>query len=107
VWTLEIYQDDKGRSPYQQWEDSLDNYTLARILARIERIKLGHFGDVKSVGDGVGELRFNFGSGYRIYFGLKGRAIIILLCAGDKSSQLKDIQKAKKYWIDYEKRTNA
>ena len=61
----------------------------------------GYYGDYKSVGDGVFELRFFFGPGYRIYFAEEDDTIVILLCGGDKSTQAKDIEKAKEYLKDY------
>ncbi len=57
-----------------------------------------HFGDIKSVGDGIRELRINYAKGYRVYFRVKGERIILLLIGGDKSTQRKDIEKAKKVW---------
>lgn len=68
---------------------------------RIGRLRLGNFGDTKSLGTGVYELRIHFGPGYRIYYGLEGNKIVILLCAGDKSSQKKDIKKAVTFWEEY------
>ena len=65
-----------------------------RIAARIARIEVGNFGDSKSVGGGVRELRLDTGPGYRIYFVVRGRTLVILLCGGDKSSQPRDIGKA-------------
>ena len=71
----------------------------AKILFRIQKIEDdGHFGDCKSVGDGINELRINFANGYRVYFKEKDGKIIILLIGGDKSSQQKDIKKAKEIW---------
>jgi putative addiction module killer protein len=74
-----------------------------RIYARVDRLVVGNPGDVKPVGQGVSELRVNHGPGYRIYFVQKGRTLVVLLCGGDKSSQSKDIAKAKilaEEWID-------
>jgi putative addiction module killer protein len=68
----------------------------ARIAQRIDRIAAGNFGDTKSVGDGVSELRFAFGPGYRIYYTMKGEVVVILLSGGDKDTQSRDIEKAKK-----------
>ena len=64
-------------------------------------------GDYRSVGEGVYELRIDYGPGYRVYFGQVGTTIVLLLCGGDKSTQAADIRKAKEYWTDYEKRENA
>ena len=66
----------------------------ARIAKRIDRIAQGNFGDAKSVGDGVSELRFTFGPGYRVYYTRRGDIVVILLCGGDKSSQARDIKTA-------------
>ena len=78
-----------------------DRRARARILVRLNRVRLGNFGDSKSVGDGVFELRMSFGPGYRLYFGREGEAMVLLLCGGDKSTQSKDIARAKDYWADY------
>jgi len=64
----------------------------------------GNLGDCKSVGDGVFELRVDYGPGYRMYFAQKGQTLVILLCGGDKRAQEKDIQRAKQYWHDYKLR---
>lgn len=67
-----------------------------RIQARIDRLELGNLGDFKSVGSGVFELRVDHGPGYRIYLARRGDELVILLCGGDKSSQSRDIEKAKR-----------
>ena len=72
------------------------------IFRRIKRVKEGNFGDHKSVGDGVSELRITIGAGYRVYYTKKGEEIIILLVGGDKSTQSKDIEKAKKLAKEYQ-----
>ena len=80
---------------YADWIDSLrDVQGRARILVRIERLAAGNPGDVKTVGNGVSELRIDFGPGYRVYFSNNGREIVILLAGGDKSSQATDIKTA-------------
>jgi putative addiction module killer protein len=79
------------------WLTSLkDRRAAARIAARILRLENGNLGDVKPVGEGVSELRINYGPGYRIYFTQAGRTVILLLCGGDKSTQARDITTAKK-----------
>jgi len=81
---------------YSKWIDALqDLKARARILVRIERLAAGNPGDVKAVGEGVSELRMDFGPGYRVYYTQRGSEIIILLAGGDKGSQAKDIAKAK------------
>lgn len=81
---------------YSQWIDALrDEKGRAKILARVERLAAGNPGDVAPVGEGVSELRIDFGPGYRVYYKKRGKEIIILLAGGDKSSQEKDIEKAK------------
>ena len=78
-----------------QWLDDLaDIRARARVQARIERLAAGNPGDVGSVGEGVSELRINYGPGYRVYFKKRGRELIILLAGGNKSTQAKDIKAA-------------
>ena len=72
-----------------------------RIKERLDRLTLGNKGDYKFISEGIAELKINFGPGYRIYFSQVGKKIILLLCAGNKSSQEKDIKKAMNYWKDY------
>ncbi len=73
----------------------------AIIRARINRLELGNFGDCKSVGGGVLELRIAFGPGYRVYLGRNGKTIVVLLCGGDKGSQSKDVSNARILWKEY------
>ena len=80
---------------FAQWLDHLvDIQARARVQARIERLAVGNPGDVEPVGEGVSELRINYGPGYRIYFKRRGRELNILLAGGDKSTQAKDIKVA-------------
>jgi len=82
---------------YFQWFDSLrDRQARARINARIRRLSLGNFGDVKPIGEGVSELRIDFGPGYRVYFVQRGQTLVVLLASGDKRTQDRDIKKALK-----------
>jgi putative addiction module killer protein len=81
---------------YSRWIAALDDdRARARIEARVFRLSLGNPGDVKPVGAGVSELRIDYGPGYRVYFAQQGKAIVILLCGGDKRGQKKDIALAK------------
>lgn len=80
---------------FARWLDGLrDIQAKARVLVRIERLIAGNAGDVRPVGEGVSELRIDYGPGYRVYFMKQGRELIILLAGGDKSRQAKDIQTA-------------
>ena len=97
---IELYALPSGKEPYIVWESKLSKNVQAILSARLARLRSGNFGDSKSVGDGVYELRIQFGPGYRIYFGKKGQKIVLLLCGGDKSTQTKDIKKAKTFWED-------
>lgn len=82
---------------FSEWFANLkDPTTKFKITSRIGRVSCGLLGDSHSVGDGVSELRLHFGSGYRLYYTIRNRQIIILLIGGDKSSQCKDIAKAKR-----------
>ena len=81
---------------FRDWLAALrDKQAAAIIRRRITRLELGHFGDTKVIGDGVSELRIDFGPGYRLYFTRRGEALVILLCGGDKGSQARDIARAK------------
>ena len=101
---IRVYQTSSGREPFNEWLISIrDIETQARIRARLERLEDGNLGDYQSVGEGVFELRIPFGAGYRIYFGQIDNTIILLLCGGDKSSQRRDIERAKTYWLEYKR----
>lgn len=97
-----FYRNDTGVEPFANWLNGLrDPRTRQRILNRLFRVEQGNYGDYKPLKDGVFELRFSFGSGYRIYFGEDGEKIVVLLSGGDKSTQKQDIQTAKAYWKKY------
>jgi putative addiction module killer protein len=82
---------------YRQWYDGLrDERGKRNIDARLNRLRAGHFGDCGPVGDGVLELRLHFGPGYRIYLMRQGKVFIVLLAGGDKSTQTRDIERAKR-----------
>ena len=99
---VHIYRDQDGREPLIDWLESIkDITTRARIKNRLRRLELGNPGDTKSIGQGIYEMRLHFGPGYRIYFGQVDNVVVVLLCGGDKGSQVKDVKRAKEYWTDY------
>lgn len=103
IWEIEKYVTETGVCPFDEWFDTLDVATQARIDVRIDRVSLGNFGDYQSVGGGIYELRFFFGPGYRIYYGVVGKKIVLLLTGGAKKSQSRDIKTAQKFWAAYQK----
>lgn len=100
---ITLYTTDTGKQPFAEWQEGLDTKTESIVLARLARLRNGNFGDCKPIKDGNGiyELRINYGAGYRIYYGKHGSTIVVLLIAGDKGSHSRDITKAKRYWLDY------
>lgn len=87
------------RKPFTEWLDGLRDVRGRGIIrARINRLKLGNFGDCRSVGDGVYELKIDFGAGYRVYYAMSGKEIVLILCGGTKSTQQADINKAIEFW---------
>lgn len=103
--TVIVYQTESGKQPYRDWLNGLKDQTVVgRIRARIDRVEQGNLGDHKSIGLGLMELRFKFGSGYRVYFGFDGDKLVVLLAGGDKRTQKKDIKQAHENWADYRRR---
>ena len=98
---LKIYTAESGHSPFINWLEDLDKPIRYRVKERLDRITLGNMGDHKFLESGVFEFRLSFDSGYRIYYTEDKGNIILLLCAGDKSSQTKDIKKAILYRQNY------
>ncbi len=87
----------KQTETFRKWRTRLrDERVRSLIASRLDRLSYGHTGDVAPVGQGVSEIRIEYGPGYRIYFQRKGGTIIVLLCGGDKSTQAKDIKTAKR-----------
>ena len=87
---------------FAEWIDGLrDRAGAARVLRRLARLERGNPGDVAPVGEGVSELKIDFGPGYRVYFGQRGQELVIVLGGGDKSSQERDIKVAKKLWDEW------
>lgn len=101
------YLDEDGVSPFGEWLGDLnDMQAQARIDARIGRMHEGLFGDCKPVGEGVWELRIDWGPGYRVYYALSGKRMLLLLCGGDKRRQKADIKRAIVFWKDWQRRMN-
>jgi putative addiction module killer protein len=88
----------KEYKKFSKWIQKLDINTQDVILNRLKRLENGNFGDYKNIGDGVFELRIFFGTGYRIYFGIKNNVLIILINGGNKNSQKEDIILVKNIW---------
>ena len=103
---LRRYLIGSGRDVFGEWQAGLrDARTKAKIVARIDRLSAGNFGDCKALRGGLFELRINWGPGYRVYYALAGRACVLLLCGGDKRKQSSDIKRALEYLKDYRERT--
>jgi putative addiction module killer protein len=102
MYEIDIYKTSNDKEPYVEWLESLDRTVRARIKARFTKIQeTNNLGIYEPVGDGVFEFKFDFGPGYRIYFGFKRDTFLILLFGGHKKGQQRDIDKAKEYWRDH------
>jgi putative addiction module killer protein len=102
---LKIYTTDDDEAPFLFWLNSLkDRRARARIKKRLDRVAFGNFGDHRSVGEGVFEFRIDHGPGYRLYFAQIEMFVILLLYGGDKSTQARDILKAKQFWAKFKLR---
>ena len=98
------YQTPDGKSPFGVWFESLEARAAARVRRTIDKIERGLKPDVKPVGEGVFEARIDYGPGYRVYFGLDGDELVILVGGGAKAGQSRDIAAAQARWADYKKR---
>lgn len=105
MYNIHRYKDAKGSEIITKWLLALrDDKAVFRIAARLEQIRHGNFGDCKFIRSSVWELRIDIGAGYRIYYSIVGKEIILLLVGGDKRSQKRDIEKAINYLEDYNRR---
>ena len=105
VYDVKYYETENGEKPFQKWLDGLkDTMGRAKVHIRIDRARLGNFGDVKHLDDGVFELRIDFGPGYRVYFSEQKDSIILLLLGGNKRTQTNDIKRAKQFWAEFRER---
>lgn len=105
---LRNYVTKAGKVPFADWIKNIkDPTTRHRIRRRLDKVEVGHYGDYRVLGEGVCELKLDFGPGYRIYFAEINNVIVILLCAGDKRNQDNDIQTAKMYWKELLERNHG
>jgi len=102
---VRYYVNPQGKAVVRDWLHELASVqTRARIRIRLDRLEDGNLGDHRAVGGGVVELRLHFGPGYRVYVGIDGPRLVLLLCAGDMKRQGRDIRMAKTYWNEYKGR---
>jgi putative addiction module killer protein len=105
MYDIQNYLTTDGRDPYAQWLSALaDRQARARILVRVARMGAGNLGDCKPLSDGVWELRIDWGPGYRVYYAMAGKRLVLLLVGGDKRKQQADINTALDYWNDWQQR---
>jgi putative addiction module killer protein len=103
--SIRNYVTPTGKEPFEEWLESIaDTKIRAIIRTRLNRVRMGNFGDTKSLGDDVHELRIHYSPGYRVYFAKWDGTIVILLCGGSKRSQNRDIRRAKEYWQELRSR---
>jgi len=106
MYKLKHYIDPEGQNQFTKWLNSLkDKQALSKIAARLLRLENGNFGDCKPVGEGVWELRIDSGPGYRVYYAIQGKRVILLCDGGDKSTQTTDIKNAISRWNDWQTRS--
>jgi putative addiction module killer protein len=103
---IDYYKTADGTCPYERWIRSLkDSTARGRINARLANVRLGNFGNSRGVGEGVCELKIDYGPGYRVYYAQHGNSVVILLMGGTKQGQDDDIAQAKEYWADFKARS--
>ncbi len=108
MYDLRHYVDKKGQDLFAKWLDRLkDRKAQSRVAARLIRLKNGNFGDCKPVGDGVWELRVDWGPGYRVYYALEGSRVVLLCDGGDKRTQSADIARAISRWNEWQERSDV
>ena len=106
MFELRHYTTADGVDVFAQWLDSLrDRQAQARVAARLVRLNNGNFGDCKPLGEGVWELRIDWGPGYRVYYAIQSQRLILLCEGGDKRSQAADIKRAIERWQDWQQRS--
>lgn len=107
MYEIRHYLTSDQRDLFDEWLRSLKNSTAkVSIVRRLNRAEQGNFGDHKFCRDGVWELWVDVGAGYRVYYGIANRQVVLLLCGGDKRTQSADIDRACAYWQDWQRRAN-
>jgi putative addiction module killer protein len=104
MYDIQIYTADNGESPFLDWINSIqDQKAQANIYARINRAKFGNFGDAKPLqnANGLWEMRIHYGGGYRVYYHIENKKLILVLAGSGKKEQKKIIKKAEQYYNDY------
>jgi len=105
MYELRHYTTPEGQDLFGRWLDGLaDRQAQARIAARLIRLHNGNFGDCKPLGEGIWELRIDWGPGYRMYYALEGKRVILLCEGGDKRTQAADIRRAQERWHEWQQR---
>ncbi len=107
MYIIHHYLTAAEKNAYLDWRYKLrDTATKIAIDRRVNRIEQGNFGDHKFCRDGVWELRIDVGAGYRVYYAIADKQVVLLLCGGDKRTQCADIDRACEYWKDWQRRTD-
>ena len=107
MYEIRHYLTKDEKDTYLVWLKQVrDNVARMAVVRRVNRIEQGNFGDHKFCRDGVWELCIDMGAGYRVYYAIAGKQIVLLLCGGDKRTQNKDIERACNYWQDWQRRTD-
>ena len=102
MFEIEVYVTEDGKKPFERWLGDIDRQARKRVEIAILRLADGNTGSLKSVGDGVHEIRLTYGAGFRVYLGMDGDRLVILLHGGTKHRQSADIAKAKGLWLAYQ-----
>ena len=103
---VQYYETPTGKLPAKDWLESVkDSLTQAILYKRIRQAGLGQFGKTRNVGEGVSELKVDYGPGFRVYYGIHEDKLILILLAGSKRSQESDIKKSKAYWAEWKGRS--
>jgi putative addiction module killer protein len=103
AYEILIYETASGDEPFNDWLDSIDNSVKGKVIARVDRLKKGLFGNAKALKVGLYELKFK-NPAFRIYYAIVGKQVVLLVSGGDKNLQSKDIKQAKEYLEDYRSR---